>query len=229
MKNGFATLGAAGLLLSFGICWGGESVALKDEKDRISYSIGYQVGIDMKSQGVDFNPEALVRGARDAGGDGKLLMNPQEMRNTLVEFRKKMTETEGKQRKAQSEAYRGEGREFLAGNAKKEGVVTLPSGLQYQVLKEGKGKSPALKDTVTVHYRGTLIDGKEFGSSEREGKPATFPVTNTIPGWREALPLMKQGAKWKLYIPADLAFGERGPLADRTVIYEIELLDVKSE
>lgn len=119
------------------------------------------------------------------------------------------------------------GRESLSANARKEGVVVQPNGLQYKVLKEGSGKSPTLKDTVVVNYRATKIDGQEFDSSYRDGKPTDIPLEKVIPGWQEALPLMKEGTKCQLFIPADLAFDERGPLADRTVIYEIELIEVK--
>ncbi len=149
------------------------------------------------------------------------------MVKTLQELKKKVVAADTKTRQALAEKYRGEGREFLAANAKKAGIVSLPSGLQYKVVQEGKGKSPKPDDTVTVHYRGTLIDGAEFGSSYRDDKPATFTISGTIPAWREALPLMKEGAEWQLFIPADLAFGERGPLADRTVIYEIKLLAIE--
>ncbi len=227
MGKGYVTLSVIGLLLSFSICSAGEKAELKDEKDRINYSVGYQIGGDFKKQGVALSPEALVQGVRDALAGAQPLMKPEEMRTTLVELKQKMAALEGQQRRAEAEKYRSEGREFLAANAKKEGVVTLPSGLQYKVLREGKGKSPTMKDTVTVHYRGTLIDGKEFVSSRRDGQPATFVLTNSIPAWREALPLMKEGAKWQLFIPADLAFGKRGSLADRTVIYELELMSVK--
>lgn len=219
-----------GLCLFAGVCRAekGSGMELKTDKDRTNYSVGYQIGGDFKRQGVELSPDALVQGVRDALAEGKPLMSPEEMRNTLVKLEKKIDADDQKSRQQETvEKYGGEGREFLAGNAKKEGVVTLPSGLQYKVLKEGTGKRPTLADTVTVHYRGTLVDGTEFNSSPREGKPAIIPLANVIPGWKEALPLMKEGAKWQLFIPADLAFGERGPLADRAVIYEIELLGVK--
>ncbi len=227
MEKRHLALAAFGLLLSVGHVAAGDRPVLKDEKDRINYSVGYQVGGDFKEQGVALNPEAFVRGGRDALQGAEPLMTLEEMRKTLLELKKKVDAFDMARKRGAAERYRGEGREFLAANAKKEGVVTLPSGLQYRVVREGKGKSPTLNDSVTVSYRGTLINDSEFDSTYRNGKPATFTLTNTMPGWREALPKMKEGAKWQLFIPADLAFGERGPLADRTVIYEIELLEVK--
>jgi FKBP-type peptidyl-prolyl cis-trans isomerase FklB len=151
------------------------------------------------------------------------------MENTLKTLKQRIDAEQKEQRLSQLEKYRGEGRGFLAANAKSEGVVTLPSGLQYRILQEGLGPKPTLSDTVTVHYRGTQIDGSEFDSSYRRKEPATFPLTNVIPGWQEALQLMREGGRWQLFIPADLAFGERGPLAERVVIYEIELLRVNRQ
>ena len=171
--------------------------------------------------------DALLQGIRDAISANSSALPPEEMRTILVNLKKNIVASQETERKKLTEQYRGEGREFLSANARKEGVIVQPSGLQYKVLKEGSGKIPTLKDTVVVNYRGTRIDGQEFDSSYRDGKPADIPLEKVIPGWREALPLMKEGAKWQLFIPADLAFGERGPLADRTVIYEIELLEVK--
>jgi FKBP-type peptidyl-prolyl cis-trans isomerase FklB len=197
---------------------------LKDDTDRISYSVGYQVGGDFKRQGLRINREALVKGIEDAlAGTATPLMSPEAMRTTLIDLKKRVVNEQDRQRAASAERYRGEGREFHAANAAKEGVVTLPSGLQYKVLTEGSGRHPTIDDMVTVSYRGTLVDGSEFDSSLRSGKPMTIALNSVIAGWKEALPLMKEGAKWQLFIPADLAFGERGPLADRTVIYDIEL------
>jgi len=151
-----------------------------------------------------------------------------EMKKKIVARKKEeLTAREADQLKTK-EKYRGEGREFLAANAKKEGVITLPSGLQYKIIRPGTGRSPGPNDAVTVHYRGTLIDGTEFGSSDQaEGKLETFHVNGVIKGMAEALQLMKEGAKWQLFIPADLAYGERGPLADRAIIYELELIAIE--
>ena len=220
-------------LLGVGLCAGvcraekQPGMDLETGKGRTNYSIGYQIGGDFKRQGMELAPEALLQGIRDALAESKPLMTPEEMRATLVNLKKNIVAEQEQQRKQGVEKYRGEGREFLALNAKKGGVFTLPSGLQYKVLKEGTGKRPTIKDTVTVHYRGTQLDGREFDSSYQDGKPATIALNKVIPGWKEALQLMKEGARWQLFIPADLAFGERGPLADRTVIYEIELIAIQ--
>ena len=200
----------------------GAEVKLESDRDRINYSIGYQLGGDLKKQGVGLNPAVMLKGEEDALAGTNPLLSPEEMRTTLVALKKKIINDEAKKR----EQYRSEGLDFLKANAAKEGVKSLLGGLQYKVLKEGKGKSPTLSDTVSVNYRGTLVDGSEFNSSYHEGKPAVIPLASTIPGWKEAIPRMKEGDRWLLFIPPDLAFGERGPLADRTVIYDIELVAV---
>jgi FKBP-type peptidyl-prolyl cis-trans isomerase FklB len=212
-----------------GVCAAEDTSALKDEKDRINYSVGYQVGGDFKRQGVELNPEALVKGIQDALTGTPTLMTEEEMRGTLVNLKKKIVAMEQKQRMAKVEKSREEGKKFLAENAKKEGIVTLPSGLQYQVLQPGTGRKPTLQDTVTVNYRGTRISGTEFDSSYKNGEPITFPLKSVIPGWQEALPMMMEGAKWKVFLPPNLAFGDKGPLEDQTVIYEIELVSIKKD
>jgi FKBP-type peptidyl-prolyl cis-trans isomerase FklB len=216
------------VFLTSGICSAGDKPVLKSQNEKINYSVGYQLGGDFSRQGVELVPDALLQGIRDALAKKSSAISPEEMRTILVNLKKNIVAGQVTERQRLTEQYRGEGREFLAANAKKQGVVTLPSGLQYKVLKAGAGKSPTLKDTVVVNYKGTRIDGQEFDSSYRDGKPADIPLDKVIPGWKEALPLMKEGARWQLFIPADLAFGERGPLADRTVIYEIVLLTVKA-
>ncbi len=216
------------LIILPSICWAGDKPVLQDEKDKINYSIGYQVGNDLKDQKVELNTAALVQGLQDAFDvSTKPLLTAEEMQTILVALKKKIDTRQEQKGKKAVENYRGEGRTFLAANAKKVRVISLPSGLQYMIIKEGSGKMPKPEDTVTATYRGTLIDGKEFDSSFRDNKPATFRLNTVIPGWQEALSMMKEGAKWKLFIPADLAFGERGPLADKVVIYEIELLSVQ--
>jgi len=219
-------IGILGLTLLSSVCMAEDKTVFKDEKDRVNYSVGFQIGGDFERQGVELNPELLVRGIRDAIEKKRPLLGEEEMRQVLVDLKKRIVAEEQKQRTARLEKFRAEGQKFLAENARKEGVVTLPSGLQYQVLQAGKGKQPTLKDTVTVHYRGIKLSGTEFDSSYREGKPVSFSISNVIPGWQEALPMMKEGAKWKLFLPPKLAFGDKGPLEDQTVIYEIELLQV---
>lgn len=199
------------------------------ENDRINYSVGYQIGGDFRRQSVAVNPEALVQGVLDALGGAKPSLSRTEMQSALVELKNRIVARDKEQQGANAGKYRRQGKDFLAANARQEGVVTLPSGLQYKVLREGKGRKPGISDAVTVHYSGTLIDGTLFDRSSHEGKqevPTTIALSDTIPAWREALPLMQEGAEWQLYVPADLAFGESGPLADRTVIYTIALLSV---
>ena len=211
-----------------GVGFAGETIQLKDENDRINYSYGFQIGDNLKQKGVTVNPEILMKGIQDALTETEPLMTQQEIHETMVEVTRRNAAARRAQKQQQAEGYRGEGREFLAANAKKPGVVTLPSGLQYKVIREGTGKSPGPQDTVTVNYRGTLINGQEFDSSYRDNKPAIFRVDGVIKGWTEALQLMKEGAKWQLFIPADLAYGERGALADRALIFDVELISVES-
>jgi FKBP-type peptidyl-prolyl cis-trans isomerase FklB len=220
------------LLVAFlsGIGAAGEAPALKDGKEKISYSIGHQIGGDFKRQGVELDTDLLVKGIQDAAGGAEPRVPPQEMRKTLVELKRKVEADERQRRREQAGKHRAEA--FLAANGKKEGVVTLPSGLQYKVLAAGKGKSPNPTDNVTVHYRGTLVDGTEFDSSYLRNAPATFGVDRAIAGWKEALPMMKEGAKWQLFVPSKLAYGEQGAGSkippDSTLLFEIELISVQS-
>ena len=224
MKN--MILGLITVTLLTGVAFANEPGLLKDEKEKLSYSYGFQIGESLKHNEVTVNQKVLMQGLQDALSGTQPLMNQEEMRDTLQKLQDKIRAVKYAERKKTAEGYRGEGRKFLSENAKKEGVVTLPSGLQYKVVKEGTGKAPGPHDSVTVNYRGTLIDGQEFDSSYRKGKPATFRVDGVIAGWTEALQLMKEGAKWQLFIPADLAYGERGALADRTLIFDVELISV---
>ena len=222
------------LLVAFlsGIGLAGETPELKDGKEKISYSVGYQIGGDFKRQGVELDPDLLVKGIHDAISGAEPRIPPQEMRKTLVELKKKVEADERKRRRENAGKRRAEGEAFLAANGNKEGVATLPSGLQYKVLAAGKGKSPIPTDNVTVHYRGTLVDGTEFDSSYRRNAPATFGVDRVIPGWKEALPMMKEGAKWQLFVPSKLGYGEQGVGSrippDSTLLFEIELISVHS-
>jgi FKBP-type peptidyl-prolyl cis-trans isomerase FklB len=208
-----------------------EKLVLKEQKDKISYSIGMNIGNNLKKQSIDVNPDALVSGIKDALSDGKALMTEQEVNETLTAFQKEMGAKQAERLKELGEKNKKEGETFLAENKKKEGVVTLPSGLQYKVIKEGTGETPKLTDTVTTDYRGTLIEGTEFDSSYRRGQQATFPVKGVIAGWTEALQLMKVGSKWQLFIPSNLAYGERGAGRDigpnATLIFDVELLSIK--
>jgi FKBP-type peptidyl-prolyl cis-trans isomerase FklB len=216
------------IFFSFGVSLAGDKPALKEEKDRVSYSVGYQIGGDLEKQHMGIDPAAFLKGIEDALAEAQPQLSPGEMRAILQEMKSKILAEKRQQKQAKAEKYRGEGREFLAANARKEGVVTLPSGLQYKILREGTGRTPGPTDKVTVHYRGTLIDGTEFGSSYRKNEPATFYVNGVIQGLTEALLLMKEGAKWQLFIPADLAYGERGPVGEKTVIFDVELISFES-
>jgi len=212
-----------------GVCRAGDKLDLKDDKVRLSYSVGYQVGGDFKRQGLDINPEMLLKGVEDALAGNEPLLTPQEMRSTLVEVQKTVTAAQEQKRKAEAETNLLLGKAFLSENANKEGIKTLPSGLQYKVIAEGSGRTPKAEDTVTVHYRGTLIDGTEFDSSYSRGKSATFGVGRVIAGWTEALQLMKEGARWQLFIPPELAYGDKrtGKIEpNSTLIFEVELISV---
>jgi len=219
-------------VFTLSVCLAGEKPELKNDNDKISYSVGYQVGGDFKRQGIDLDPDLVVKGIRDGLAGTKPLMTPQEMNKTLVDLKKKIVAEEQRQKKEAAGKNLQEGKAFLAENAKKKDVKTLPSGLQYQVIEKGSGDSPKKTDTVTVNYKGTLIDGTEFDSSYKRGKPATFRVDGVIAGWTEALQLMKPGAKWQLFIPSELAYGERGAGSrigpDSTLIFEVELISVQA-
>jgi FKBP-type peptidyl-prolyl cis-trans isomerase FklB len=203
-----------------------DTLELKTDADRINYSLGYQIGGDFKRQGVEMNAAAVVGGIRDALSGAQPLLSPEEMNALLVELKRKVVAAEATTRGEEAEKRRVEGRNFLAENARKEGVQSMPSGLQYRPVQEGTGKSPGPKDSVTVHYTGALIDGKVFDSSVKRGKPATFRLDQVIKGWTEGLQLMKEGGKGQLFIPPELAYGDRGPLADRTLIFDVELIQV---
>jgi len=210
-----------------------ENIVLKDQKDKVSYSIGIDIGNNLKNLKVDMNLDLLVRGIRDVLSETKLLMTEQEIRSTMMAFQKELMAKREQQMKVLGEKNKKEGESFLAGNKKRAGVTTLPSGLQYKVFKAGTGKTPTDTNTVTVHYRGTLIDGTEFDSSYRRGQPATFQVKGVIPGWIEALKLMQEGAKWQLFIPPNLAYGERGAGSvigpNATLIFEVELISIQEK
>ncbi len=203
-----------------------KSTQLKDQKDKVSYSIGLQIGFNLGRQKVDISPDVLAAGIKDALA-GKPQLTTDQIKEVMTTFEKDM---EQKQKEA-GQKNKAEGTKFLEENKKKDGVKTTASGLQYKVLKEGSGAQPKKTDTVTVNYRGTLINGTEFDSSYKRGQPATFPVNGVIPGWTEALQLMKVGSKYQLFIPSNLAYGERavGPDigANSTLIFEVELLDAK--
>ncbi len=228
MKLRFMTVLCAALIAGLAIA--AEKVELKTQKDKVSYSIGLDIGNNLKKQSVDINPDAFAKGLKDAFAGSSPLMTEQEIRDTMTAFQQEMIAKQLERSKGLGEKNKKEGEAFLAGNKGKEGVVTLPSGLQYKVIKEGDGKTPKATDIVTVNYRGALVDGTEFDSSYKRGEAADFQVGSVIAGWTEALQLMKEGAKWQLFIPANLAYGERGAGnaigPNAVLVFEIELISV---
>ena len=205
---------------------------LKSQKAKDGYAIGYQIGEDFKRHDLTIDPDMLARGARDALTQKKPLMSPEERRAALTDLEMRIRTAQQKMLQDQAAKNLAASEKFLADNGAKEGVKTLPSGLQYRVIQEGTGPSPKGADTVTVNYRGSLIDGTEFDSSYRRGQPAELPVEGLIPGWTEALQLMKTGSKWEIFIPPQLAYGERGasPVIppNSVLIFEVELLSIEA-
>lgn len=211
-----------------------EKPVLKSEKEKLSYSMGVNLGQNFKKQNIDIDPNLLARGIKDGASGGKTLMTEKEITDTLGAFQKEMLTKVAAQMKELGEKNKKQGEAFLAENKKKEGVTTLPSGLEYKVIKTGNGKKPKADDTVTVNYKGTLLDGTEFDSSYRRGTPTTFPVKGVIPGWTEALQLMDVGSKWQLFIPPQLAYGERGTPGgiigpNAVLIFEVELISIQDK
>jgi FKBP-type peptidyl-prolyl cis-trans isomerase FklB len=202
-----------------------------EERTRLGYSIGYQVGDDFRRQDIQIDPQLVVRGLVDALEGAAPRLTDDEMRQALTGLQQRATASQEKRRLEQALRNLAEGKAFLAENAEKEGIETLPSGLQIQVLRKGEGDPPGASDTVTVHYRGTLIDGTEFDSSHQRGEPATFPLDGVIAGWSEGLQLMRPGAKLRLFVPSELAYGEAGA-GDRigphsALVFDVELLSVQ--
>src|SRR6201997_3933223 len=203
-----------------------KSPQLKNQKDKVSYSIGMQIGFNLGRQKVDINPDILAAGIKDALAN-KPQLTPDQVKDVMAQFEKDMEQKQ----KELGEKNKTDGAKYLEENKKKPGVKTTASGLQYKLIKDGTGAQPKATDMVTVNYRGTLIDGTEFDSSYKRGQPATFPVNEVIKGWTEALQLMKAGSKYQLFIPANLAYGERAMGPDigpnSTLIFEVELQEVK--
>lgn len=201
-------------------------VSLDDETAKINYSLGYQIGGDFKRQGIEINAAAVVKGIEDALSGGQPLMSPPDMHTTLAELKHKVTAEQRSMKRNAELQYIEEGKKYLQENAAKPGVKTTASGLQYQIVEAGTGKTPTKTDQVTVNYRGTLINGQEFDSSYSRGEPATFKLSGVIPGWTEGLQLIQEGGKIKLFIPPQLAYGRRGPLGHRTLLFDVELISV---
>ncbi|MDC4225358.1 MAG: FKBP-type peptidyl-prolyl cis-trans isomerase [Candidatus Manganitrophus sp.] len=203
---------------------------LKTQKDKVSYSIGLDIGRNLKDQSIEVDPKLLAQGIQDATS-GKHLLTDEEIQKVMSTFREEMQAKAAAQAKVIGDKNLKEGNAFLAENKKKKGVVTLPSGLQYKIITAGTGKKPKATDTVKTNYKGTLIDGTEFDSSYKRGEPASFPVEGVIPGWTEALQLMPVGSKWQLVVPPSLAYGPRGAGQaigpNATLIFEVELLAIE--
>jgi len=199
-------------------------------QDRASYTIGLNLGRSLKTNGVQVNPDLIVKGLQDGLGGGQALLTDAEMQTTMQTLQQQVMQQQEEKRKAAGEKNKAEGEAFLAKNKERKEVKTTASGLQYEVLKEGTGPTPKPTDTVTVHYTGTLIDGTKFDSSVDRGQPATFVLNQVIPGWTEGVQLMKVGSKYKLYIPSALGYGEQGAGnvigPNSPLIFEVELLSI---
>jgi FKBP-type peptidyl-prolyl cis-trans isomerase len=211
--------------------------ALKTRKEKFSYALGMNIGnglgANLKKQSVEVDPNLVAQGLKDSMGDGKTRLTEDEAKAVLTEVQNEVRQQQQGKVKEAADKNKTEGEKFLADNKAKDGVVTLPSGLQYKILTEGTGAKPTAADTVVCNYRGTLLDGTEFDSSYKRGQPATFPVGGVIKGWTEALQLMPTGSKWQLFIPANLAYGEKGAGGDigpgATLIFEVELISIQDK
>jgi len=228
MRYVWAALLSIGFL--FNICDADETLQLKDQKSKESYSLGYQYGQGLKAKGLDVDLDAYISGIKDFFTEKQPAMTQEEIQATLSELQVRLRAAWEKELKEMGERNLGPSQAFLEENKKKEGIKVLPSGLEYKVITQGSGKTPKSTDTVTVNYIGTLINGTEFDNSYKRGQAATFPVSSVIAGWGEALQLMKEGSKWQIFIPPALAYGERGmgPVPpNSTLIFEVELLSIK--
>jgi FKBP-type peptidyl-prolyl cis-trans isomerase FklB len=225
---------AVAAIFAFGLSACNSEVSKKDltgQKEKISYGYGLNVGRNLKTQEVELDLKVFMKGVKDGmSGDTTVLLTDAELREAFQSYMKELNQKKMDKAKAQADENKKAGAKFLEENKTKEGVVTLPSGLQYKALEEGSGASPKLTDVVTFHYTGKLLDGKVFDSSVG-GAPAESPITNLIKGWQEALVLMKPGSKWELYIPSDLAYGDRGAgdiiEPGSTLVFEVELISFK--
>lgn len=207
------------------------TTTLNTDSDKISYAIGVNIGQNFKDQHLTINTQAIAQGINDGYNGSKTLMSSQDMQSTLLSFQKNLIAQRQEQLTQTSDQNTQQGTSFLAQNKNKPGVVTLPDGLQYKIITPGAGASPTDKDSVTVNYVGSFINGQVFDSSYQRGKPATFPVTEVIPGWTEALKMMKPGATWEIYVPSSLAYGDRGigPIGpNQTLIFKINLISVNA-
>lgn len=201
------------------------------QKQKVSYSFGLDIGRTLKMQEVELDTQALMRGLQDGVTGANPLLSDEQIQQVMQEFQREMEAKFTERSKTVGEQNQREGQQFLAQNKQKEGIVALPSGLQYKVLKQGNGAKPKRSDYVKAHYRGTLLDGTEFDSSYKRGEPATFAVDGVIEGWQEALQLMPVGSKWQLYVPSELAYGQQSPSPligpNALLVFEVELLGIQ--
>lgn len=208
-----------------------ESLVFKTERDKVNYAIGVNIIGNIKQQGIDIDLDLVMRGMKDAYSGVELLLSGEDIRKGIDQYQVAVRQKRAQTMSKTADDNEREGEEFLTANGKKEGIVTLPSGLQYKIIKTGDGNKPTDDDMVECHYRGILINGKEFDSSYLTGKPASFKVSGVIPGWREALKLMPVGSKWQIFVPSRLAYGERGKVGsigpNMTLIFNVELLAIK--
>jgi FKBP-type peptidyl-prolyl cis-trans isomerase FklB len=205
-------------------------LALVTDKDKQSYAIGLNVGKSLHRDSIDVEPKFVLQGLEDALADGKFLLTDDQIKTVMTELQTQVRQKMEEKKLAQAETDQKEGAAFMAANATKEGVVTLPSGLQYKIMVAGTGPKPTASDSVVCNYRGSLLDNTEFDSSYKRGQPMTLNVGGVIKGWTEALQLMPVGSKWQLFIPPDLAYGDRGqgPIGpNSTLIFEVELLSIQ--
>ncbi len=230
MKLHLKWLGILAVLFFAAQASAGDTPAFKTKKDMMSYAVGVEVAKNFKKQAIEFNPQVLIQGLKDELAGKKLLLTEPELRSLMSDLQSEVRRRMAAKRQAAVVENRKEGAAFLAANKSKKGVVSLKSGVQYEVLKEGSGQKPSATGSVVCNYRGTLIDGTEFDANEA-GKPATLKMSSMIPGLKEALLLMPAGSKWEIYIPSELAYGTRGAGADigpnETLIFEVELLSAK--
>jgi FKBP-type peptidyl-prolyl cis-trans isomerase FklB len=212
---------------------GAAPLVLKTPKDKASYAIGMNIGRSLHKDAADVDPNIVLRGVKDALAGGKMLLTDDEAKAAILSIQADMRKKQEAQMAVAGDANKKEGEAFLAANKAKEGVVTLPDGLQYKILKQGSGPKPAASDSVVCNYKGTLIDNTEFDSSYKRGQPATFPVGQVIKGWTEALQLMPVGSKWEVFVPSELGYGPRGAGGaigpNATLIFEIELLSIQGK
>jgi FKBP-type peptidyl-prolyl cis-trans isomerase len=231
LKTTFVWTAVLGVWLLASTAGAGEEPHLKTQKEKISYELGVDVARDIQRRGVEVDADLVMKGFRDALSGQKLLMSEKELRDTRKAVQYELRNRAIHDRRIAAIDNKAAGDAFLAENKMKEGVVVLPSGLQYRILKAGNGRRPAESDTVEISYRGTLINGTEFESSYRSGQPAILSVKGLIPGWKEALQLMPAGSKWQLFIPPQLAYGQQGSGRDigpnTTLIFELELIAIK--